>query len=138
MANPFGDPGTQALLGLAQGLLAAGSPQRMPVSVGGALAQGVGGALNGAMQAQNYNLQQQKVALTGFQAAHAQYQAELQAWAANGGRGPAPVPPAFNFPGMPQPTPQATQSQSSAPAAVGGSAGMSPNTSTLAFGTPDY
>lgn len=54
MDIPFGDPKTAALLGLAQGLLAAGAPQRFPVGIGGALAQGIGGALSGAMGAQQY------------------------------------------------------------------------------------
>lgn len=59
-SNPFGDPQTQALLGLAQGLLQAGSPQPFPTNVSGALAQGVGGALSGAMNAQRYNYLQQQ------------------------------------------------------------------------------
>lgn len=74
MATPFGDPQTMAILGLAQGLLAAGSPSPMPVSMGGALAQGFGGALNNAMATQKMNQQQalvdvekQKAALLGQQ-----------------------------------------------------------------------
>ena len=57
VSSPFGDPQAMALLGLAQGLLAAGSPSHMPVSVGGALSQGFGGALTNAMNTQKMNQQ---------------------------------------------------------------------------------
>lgn len=65
--NPFGDPQTMALMGLAQGLLSAGGPHPMPVGLGGALAQGVGGALSGAQSAQIY--QNQDLRNTGLRTA---------------------------------------------------------------------
>lgn len=54
-SNPFGDPQVMALLGLGQGLLAAGGPHSMPVGFGGALAQGLGGANAGYTQAMQNN-----------------------------------------------------------------------------------
>src|SRR5690348_10828193 len=128
-SNPFGDPQTQALLGLAQGLLAAGAPSQFPTNLSGALAQGVGGALSGAMNAQKYNLAQQQVALTGLNAAHAQFQAALQSWLLNGRKGPPPTPPAFNFPGMPQPQAQ-DQTVSTA--------GAGPTAAPPAYGQPGF
>lgn len=135
-SNIFGDPQVQALLGLSQGLLAAGSPQRFPVSTGGALAQGIGGALSGAMNAQNYNLAQQRVALTGLQAAHMQYQAQLQSWWLNGRKGPPPVPPSL---------PPAFGGQAAAPASASpvvpdqqSAAAAGPTAPPPAYGQPGF
>jgi hypothetical protein len=71
MASPFGDPNMMALLGLSSGLLQAGSPSLMPISTGGALAQGMQGALSNyalgtKLNQQNtlIDLEKQKVALT--------------------------------------------------------------------------
>lgn len=100
-SNPFGDPKAMALLGLAQGLLSAGAPHSTPVGLGGALSQGIGGALNGAMSAQKMNQQQtlvdlekQKVALTQAQAAKLMQQEaaqqaivdKIRAWEASNGQ----------------------------------------------------
>lgn len=56
--NLFGDPNQLALLGLAQGMLQAGGPQRLPVGIGAAMGQGVQGALSNYMLGQQ--MQQQK------------------------------------------------------------------------------
>ena len=77
MANPFGDPQTAALLGLAQGLLAAGSPQPFPTSLGGALSQGIGGALSGAYGAQRYNLAEQQAQALQYANRRAKFQSDL-------------------------------------------------------------
>src|SRR5581483_4008509 len=137
------DPKTQGILALAMGLMKAGGPSPYPVPLGAALGQGGAAGLNqyttARQAAQNYELENQKIALTGLQAAHLQYQAALQAWAAGGGKGPPPAPPAFNFPGMPKPTAPATMPPAQPQAAAGPTPpGMSPATSTLAFGTPEF
>jgi hypothetical protein len=61
--NSFADPNAMALLGLAQGLFKAGGASPMPVGIGAALGQGIGGALSGAMGAQHMNQQQTLVDL---------------------------------------------------------------------------
>lgn len=64
----FDDPNTMALLGAAQGFGNASLPSRMPVPFGYVLGQGLGGAAQGAQQAQAYQSanmqnQMQKLAL---------------------------------------------------------------------------
>lgn len=61
--NSFFNPTTLALLGMSQGLLAAGSPSRMPISTGGALAQGMGGALNNYMLGHKIQQDRDRMAL---------------------------------------------------------------------------
>lgn len=54
----FSNPNAMALLGLAQGLGQAAMPSRMPIPFGAALAQGLGGAVQGAQHAQQYKANQ--------------------------------------------------------------------------------
>jgi hypothetical protein len=97
--NLFGDPQAMALFGLSQGLLSAGSPQTRPVGLGGALAQGFGGALNNAVVAQKMNQQQALVDLEKLKAQQLQYHLGLQAWALGGG--PMPSMPPMGTPAAP-------------------------------------
>ena len=46
----YADPQTQSLLGIAQGLLAASAPSRMPVGIGQVIAQGLAGGQQGYQQ----------------------------------------------------------------------------------------
>lgn len=95
-----------ALLGLSQGLLQAGAPHQFPVGFGGALAQGMGGALNNAMQSQKMNQQQALVNLELLKAEHMRQQLDMQRWALGfnptQSGNPTPVPPQ---PGQPQAAP---------------------------------
>ena len=114
--NPFGDPATMALLGLSQGLLSAGSPQPFPTSLGGALSHGIGGALSGAMGAQQYNLTQQQI--RALQLANTLNQGKADFY---NGVNTAPAP-------------------TSAPSAAAGptAPGFSPTSSQAIFGTPEF
>jgi hypothetical protein len=66
MNEIFGNPNMLALLGMSQGLLQAGSPSSMPISTGGALAQGMQGALSGYITGQG--IQQRNMAMQAAQA----------------------------------------------------------------------
>ena len=114
--NPFGDPQAMALMGLAQGLLSAGAPQPFPTSLGGALSQGIGGALNGAMGAQRYNLSEQQI--RALQLANTLNQGKADFY---NGVSTAPAP-------------------ASAPSAAAGptTPGFSPASSQAIFGTPEF
>jgi hypothetical protein len=87
-ANSFSDPQAMALFGLAQGLFKAGGASSMPVGIGAALGQGIGGALSGAMNAQQMNQRQSLVNIEQLKAQQLQQQLGLQAWAL--GAGPMP------------------------------------------------
>lgn len=115
----FNDPSQATMLGLATGLLQAGGPSRIPVSLGQGLAAGV----SQAQQNQGVMLQRQLMAnqlrLTGAQATMAEQNARLM------GNLPAMLgqPSSGAVPqGTPGPTPP----------------GLSASTSQLAFGTPQY
>lgn len=61
--NLYGDPNQAGLFGLAQGLLQAGGPQRVPMGFAGALGQGIQGGMQAAQAAQTYKQQQALQAL---------------------------------------------------------------------------
>lgn len=112
--NPYGTNGAlySPLMGLAAGLLQAGGPSRMPVSLGQALGQG----LQTGQQFQSAGLQnamQQLMLGQNIQGLQAMQQAA---------QGDAPIPPAFQ-----QYAPQPADTTQQAPAA---STGTAPSTST--------
>lgn len=61
--DSFLDPQQAGLFGVAQGLLQAGGPQRVPMGFGGALGQGLQGGLQAAQAAQTFKQQQALQAL---------------------------------------------------------------------------
>ena len=60
VAGLFSDPNQMAMLGLAQGLLQAGAPSRVPVNMGQAMAQGLQGMTSG--YGSGLEMQQQQIA----------------------------------------------------------------------------
>lgn len=111
-SNPFGDPQTAALLGLAQGLLQAGAPSPFPTNFSGALAQGAGGALSGAMNAQKMTQQQALVDLERLRAQQAQRTLDMQSWALGFPQsGNTPGTPPATSPTEPAPTLASPQAQ---------------------------
>lgn len=80
--DSFNDPSTQGLLAMSAGLLQAGGPSRLPVSLGSALGQGAFSGINAAQAARAQQAQQQMTglhaALYGAQAAKFQQEALRQ------------------------------------------------------------
>ncbi len=108
------DPRTQGLLGLSSALMAAGGPQRTPVSFGQALGQGLQGGMQAYGQARQGQMQELQGAML-----IAKLKKEMEAQKA--------------FSDMYGPT-----AQKPVQVADASGPGMSPSTSQYAFGSPDF